>query len=305
MGPDRGGGAHAQNRKGREVSGIGSLVVEADFTQAFRREFVVSLVALGEPYLFVETDRKGDIVNPSLPEKEMEKKGPDMAVARPAFIRKLRVRDGSIDYLDGKVRKVPVATRFRGVTLDMEAIRLPFAEERSSFDLTARIQGTMSTAAVASRGSVTLGTMDAECTVQVKDLDITDYKPYYRREADVDIAKGLLDLNMVVSVKSKRIHAHGEAVLKGISFAEKKGLTGYFKGIPLTLVKDALEEHGGRLPVKFTLTGDLEDPKFDLREVFVRRLMVGIAEKLGFSLKKWENPWPRPVNRRCGISGGA
>ena len=60
-------GVKLKNPAGKEVIKVDSLYVSADFMGLLKKEYVVSSVTLKNPYIFVEVDKKGDIVNPVLP----------------------------------------------------------------------------------------------------------------------------------------------------------------------------------------------------------------------------------------------
>lgn len=60
-------GVALKNREGKEVVKVGDLSVKADFMGLLRKQYVISSVTVKDPYLFVEIDRKGNIVNPVLP----------------------------------------------------------------------------------------------------------------------------------------------------------------------------------------------------------------------------------------------
>ena len=61
-------GVRLKNPAGKEVIKVDSLSVSADFMGLLKKEYVVSSVTLKNPYIFVEVDTKGDIVNPVLPD---------------------------------------------------------------------------------------------------------------------------------------------------------------------------------------------------------------------------------------------
>jgi hypothetical protein len=47
-----------------------------------------------------------------------------------------------------------------------------------------------------------------------------------------------------------------------------------------------MKKSGDKIPVNFVVDGNLDNPKFDLRENFVAKLSEGMADKFGFSLKQ-------------------
>ena len=268
-------GVRLKNRQGKEVVAVEKLIARADFMQAFRKEYVISDLVLTAPYLFVETDRKGDIVNPPLPLEPV-----------PVVIKRLEVINGSLDYLDGKDRKTPVSTKLRSIKLSIEDIRVPFADDWSSYTVSAAVPGNSGTGLIRSTGRIQLNSMDMEGKGEVRDLDITGFKPYFQRETDVNVTRGFVDVDATMKVSERRVHVPGKAVLKNLEFSSRPGVGNRFMGVPLSVVIAFMKKNGDRIPVSFVVQGNLDNPRFDLRENFVARLSEGMADKLGFSLKQ-------------------
>jgi len=70
------------------------------------------------------------------------------------------------------------------------------------------------------------------------------------------------------------------ALVKGFG---APAVMGTFAGVPRKAVLAAMTQQG-RLEVKFTLEGRLDDPSFSLNENFATRVASGMAESLGVSL---------------------
>ena len=56
-------------------------------------------------------------------------------------------------------------------------------------------------------------------------------------------------------------------------------------GVPLSLVVAFLKNSNNGIPVNFSIEGDLNNPKFDIKENVMHRISVAMAEKLGLPLK--------------------
>jgi hypothetical protein len=267
-------GIKLKNPAGRDVVRIGSLSARADFMQFFRREYVIWSLSLKDPYVFVEVNHQGDIVNPVFP-----------FAPPPMLIRRLTISGGSIDYLDGKVRRQAVLTRVRDIRLEVGEVANPFSDSWSTFDLTAEIRGHGAPGVVKTKGKVKLKTMDMECGADVKGLDITGFMPYFQKNTDVNVTRGVMDVDMTVRVASGKVHAPGRAVLRNLDFAGQPGVKHLFMGVPLSLVMAFMKKGGDQIPLNFVVEGDLDNPAVNLREHIAARLSAGMAEKLGYSLK--------------------
>jgi hypothetical protein len=281
-------GIKLKDKDGKEVARVESLSARADFMQFLRKEYVISSLTIKSPYLFVEVDHKGALVSPILPVEgkptvpATKKETPKTAPA-PLTITHLRIEDGAIDYLDGKPH-APALTKVREISLDARDIRVPFPDGFTRYDLSARIPGNRGAGSVKSNGKIGLKTMDMECVGEVRGLDITNFKPYFQKDADVNITRGFLDVDLHIKVESRKLYAPGKAVLKDVEFTSLPGAKNRFMGVPLSLVVLFLKRSGDQIPVNFTLQGDLDNPKVNIRENFVNSLSQGIASKLGLSL---------------------
>ena len=284
-------GITLRNVEGKVVASVDTLSARADFMKLFRKEYIISNVTLKKPYMFVEVGREGAILNPVLPvesdsagqAREEGTSGGKETLAAPIVIKKLEISGGSIDYLDGKSPHAPVLTKLNNIDLIVEDLALPFADTFSPYLLSARCPGNGSTGIIKSSGKVKPGTMDMDAGGEVIGLDITGFKPYFQKQGDVDIVKGIVDIDVTMKVTSGKIRAPGRTVLRDLEFRSRHG--NQFMGVPLTMVAAFLKQNGGRIPVNFIVEDDLYNPRMNLSENFTNRLMEGFADKLGFSIK--------------------
>lgn len=283
-----------KERSGREVVKVESLVVKADFMGLLRKKYIVSSVLVEKPYIYVEIDRKGDLVSPVFPAgderagravKKAENTARPEGKQPPVILRKIVIVDGSVDYLDRKSPKVPVMTKVRNINAEMHNLTVPFTNDLTRYTIKAAIPGGRSTASIQSEGGIRFQSRDMECAAAVRELDITHFKPYYHGSQSISITKGFLDLDLRAKIASRRVHAPGKAVVKGLEFGSGTGPGDRFMGVPVTLVVAFLKKSGDRIPVDFVISGDLDNPRFNIAENFASRLSFGIAEKLGFSVK--------------------
>jgi hypothetical protein len=282
-------GVKLKNTAGKEVIKVDSLYVSADFMGLLRKEYVTSSIVLKNPYIFVEVDKKGNIINPVLPvipePAKVKKQDRQDQPTAPVTMKKIEIKGGAIDYLDGKVPRTPVLTKIRNINLEVKDVHTPFTDTFSPYVLSANMLGHRSTAVVKSNGKMNLKTKDMGCKTQIRAMDLTDLQPYFQKNNTATIRKGFLDLDIDVRVVSKKIHAPGNAVLKDLEFQSGSGAGNYFMGIPLSLVIGFLKTSNNEIPIAFVVEGDLDNPKFSLQEEFVAAMSIALASKLGFSIE--------------------
>jgi hypothetical protein len=272
-----------RNPAGKTILKTDSLVLEADFMGILRKKYIVSNLSLKNLYLFFEKDMKGNIINP-LPQrklKEEETKKQNI----PVIIKKINVKNGSLDYLDRKVSPA-VLTKLRDIELELKDITFPFEENFSTYILSASIPGSHSTGILKSKGKIKFKTKDTDCKVELRRLDITGFKPYFQKKSDVNVKKGNFDLDLDVKIKLRKINAPGRAVLRDLDFESGSGIGNTFLSIPRSAVINFLKNNNNEIVVNFVLEGDLDNPKFNIRERFIEKVTIAIAETLGLSVKR-------------------
>lgn len=132
-------------------------------------------------------------------------------------------------------------------------------------------------------GDMTPATRDANLKVRLRSVDLRVLQPYLLRLIEGGIERGLVDLDLDATVQAQRLRAPGRVVFTGLELAARPGLLGSFAGLPQQLVLTAVREQG-RIELKFTLEGRLDDPAFSLNENLLTRLSVGLAQALGVSV---------------------
>ena len=272
-----------KNPAGKEVLKTERLILEANFLGLLRKEYVLSKLILKSPYIFLETDPKGNLVFP-FPRKAPERGKPEKPTP-PLLIKRIDIIEGSIDYLDRKVSTTPVLTKLRDIDLEFKDLSVPFSDRFSTYILSASIPGNMSTGTLRSNGRIKLKTKDMDSTVDVRKLDVTQFKPYYQKSSDVNVTKGILDLQMDVKIQARKINAPGTATLKALEFETGTGVGNTFLSIPRSAVINFLKSNNNEIVVTFVLEGDLDNPRFNLQNTFMQKITIALAEKLGLSVR--------------------
>ena len=95
------------------------------------------------------------------------------------------------------------------------------------------------------------------------------------------VRKGFIDLDVRAKVVSDKIHAPGRAVIKGLELETGSGFGDRFMGVPASAVLSSMKKSGDQLPVDFVVSGDLDNPKFNVAENFMTGLSYAIAETTG------------------------
>jgi hypothetical protein len=274
-----------KNPAGQEVFKTDRLILEADFIGLLKKQYILSHISLENPYILLKKDSKGEFVSP-FPKKGLSSKAEGEKPMPPVFFKKIQIRNGSLDYLDGSVASRPVLTKLRNVELEFKELAFPLRDKFSSYELSADIPGKQNTGTLRSNGKIKLINKDMDGKVEIKKRDITELKPYFQKKGDVNVTRGTIDMNMDVKIRSNKITAPGKAVLKELEFEKGSGIGNTFLNMPLSAVVSFLKNNNNEIVVNFVIEGDLDNPKFNLRESFMNEISIAMAEKLGLSIKR-------------------
>jgi hypothetical protein len=243
------------------------------------KSLLLSDLQLIKPYLRLETDRKGKIIYPPWIGSE-EKKGP----STPVEVKNLKIEDGELLYLDGKVAQQPYPVSITGIDLTADQLSFPVGNQNTAFRLSVHLPGNQSTGVLTSSGNTALKTFDTNAKVSLRDLDLTICKPYLHKEGEADISRGFFDLDMDLGINKRMLHAPAHAVLRDLQFVSGRGMGDRFLGLPRDRVVKALQAGNNQIPLDIVLEGSFDNPKFNLRESLIARLTVGLAKNLGLSV---------------------
>jgi hypothetical protein len=174
----------------------------------------------------------------------------------------------------------------RNVEFEFKELAFPLRDNFSNYDLVAGIPGKHNTGTLRSNGKIKLINKDMDGKVEIKKLDITEFKPYFQKKGDVNVTGGTLDMNMDLKIRSNKINAPGKAVLKELEFEKGAGIGNKFLNLPLSAVVSFLKNNNDEIAVNFVVEGNIDNPKFNLRESLMNKISIGMAEKLGLSIQR-------------------
>lgn len=248
------------------------------------KPLLLSDLVLIKPYLRLESDRKGKISNPLPGGAAKAQAGKKEEASAPVEVKNLKIEGGELLYLDGKIARRPYPIRITDIDLTADRLSFPAGNQNTAYRLSARLPGNHSKGVLTSSGNTALKTLDTSAKVSLRDLDLTNFKPYLLKEGDVDISRGFLDLDVDLGIKKRMLYAPAHSVLRDLQFVGGKGLADRFLGVPRNLVVNSLKTNNNQIAFDFVLEGSLDNPKFSLRESMVTRLTVGLAKNLGLSV---------------------
>jgi hypothetical protein len=250
------------------------------------REFTIL-----KPSFFFYRTKEGVFMGPwAGPEEKgiKEKKLPDDTERKekePVSIKidRLRIEKGSLDFEDRKPGEPPAEIRLREIDLKMKEVQYPFQSTRSSIELNGKMQGkTAKDGEIHTKGWIDLKTVDMETSLNLREIEVRLFEPYYRKKVSAEIDSGYMNLETEISLKEKVIDAPGKLEMAHLRIKEGEGTVFW---IPAKKLTSLLKKKGDRVQISFRMQGNLEDPQFNLQETFLTRIAISLLEALGVPIK--------------------
>lgn len=197
-------------------------------------------------------------------------------------IGRVEVSDARLDFYDASVRQPALRLRVEQLDAEVEHLVLPALDKPFELKLGGVFKGPQRDGKIALDGRYTPATHDANVHARFTGVDLLALQPYLLKVADAGVRRGSLDLDVRATVLNDRLKAPGKLTLTNLELASD-GALATFAGVPRKAVLAAMTDKG-RLEVKFTLEGHLDDPSFSLNENLATKVASGMAESLGVSL---------------------
>ncbi len=251
-----------------------------DFRSLFSDSIQVDRIVFEHAYVSVLRARDSRLrLLPSL--LEHEDSAADAAPASRISIGTIEVQDAVIDLYDASVRPQIVNLRIEAVHGELNELLIPSLQGRSHFDAAGTIRSGQRDGEVKVKGWLAFATRESDIQLVLRNVDMVAVEPYLIRDEETGVERGRVDLEMRSEVRDRRLHAPGTLVLTDMKLKSEASLLGSFMGVPRNAVLASLKSGRDETRLRFTLEGDIDDPKFSLNETLSVRFAVGLAAALG------------------------
>lgn len=244
----------------------------------------VHSITVDGAYLSILRTREGKLrLLPSLLEKKDRKEAqqgsaPAIAVA----IGKVELHGGAVEFFDASVRQPAHKMRLEKLEASVRKLHLPDLAGRTELDVEGTIKGVRRDGTLAIKGWLELADKNSQLSSRLSGVDLVALQPYLVKAAETGVKRGVLDLQMTSTVKRNVLHAPGTVTLSDLELSEH-GST--FMGLPRQMVLSSLKDRSGKITVKFSLDGNLSDPRFSLNDSFAKSVGTAAAGLLGISIE--------------------
>ncbi|HEX5687993.1 MAG TPA: DUF748 domain-containing protein [Ideonella sp.] len=190
-----------------------------------------------------------------------------------------------VDLYDASLpgQRAPHRVQLADLNARLNHLAAPTFDEPMAITLQALLKGPTQDGQLRIEGELTPATREADLKIRLNGADLLALQPYLLKVADGGIKHGLLDLTLDARVHKQQLRAPGQVVLTGLQLASGRGVMDRFAGLSRQAVLAGLERKG-RIEMKFTLEGRLDDPSFSVNDSLAKRFATGLAESLGVSV---------------------
>jgi len=258
-----------------------------DWRSLLSHKLLVRTLAVEDYYLSVRRSADGIELLPTLSAQARQKRqqsaaeGKDPSEQWETEIRSAVLRDGRVDYYDAVVAKPPHRVALAQLHAEIGPVYFPKRAERTNLKVSGQIPGKSRTGTTTVEGWLEAASGNADVRNRLSQVDVPVLAPYLYKGSAATLAGGAVDLDMHTRIERRRLNAKGHLELRGLRFGEGDRLL----SLPRKAVLAALEDRKGEVAFDFTLTGNLDDPKFSLDDSLSMRLAGGLAKGIGVSAK--------------------
>jgi len=259
------------------------VTVRPRLRSLFSGNWRIAQVQVEQAYLSLYRTRDGKLhLLPAL----LERAGapaPQAPAAAPAaapllLIDGVALRDAQVEFFDASVRQPAHRMRLAALQADVGNLRLPALDEPMTLAIEGLFKGPQRDGRLRIDGTLTPASRDADLKARFRDVDLVALEPYLLKLADGGVQRGALDLSLDATVQHNHLKAPGTLVLRQVALRGSA-----LAGVPQRAVLAAMARDG-RIELKFTLAGRLDDPNFSLNEDLATRVASALAEQLGVSM---------------------
>lgn len=266
---------------------IDRVVLRPRLLSLFTGNLELGDIDLENPYLLLEITPDGSFMPLLQPSSQ---KSPATGPAMPIVIDGIHISGGKIELLDwhvGQRGAVGLSNpaehynllRLQDICLDVGKLNYPPADQMTKINLSLKSLGggelTLS-------GKLAPKTLDSRLRLDIKALNILNYRPYFLKKGDLNVTKGSLTAGCDIAISSRQLKAPGTIVLTDLTF-DRAGTKGVLMGIPTWAMVKLMSDNQNGLKVDFALSGSLDNPHFSIRQSLLEQVATALSSKIGIS----------------------
>jgi len=235
---------------------------------------VIHGLTVVEPVINLEQSADGKL---NLPVPEQKGGKPPQV-----YLTSIKVRDGRIIFTDRKVSGPGYQIIADKVNISVSKVLLPVTSLAANFNMSARFSKTdlKPFGSAVFSGWIDLPAKNMDAELEVKDMDITNFSPYYGNFiSNKKLLSSKLNLLSTFKAKNNDLHISTDFDLSGLVYAQVDELA------PPDLMKNTLDlftDKNGNLRLKFDIDTKLDNPALSgdkLKKTILKAAMANLSSQ--------------------------
>ncbi|MTI13339.1 DUF748 domain-containing protein [Sansalvadorimonas verongulae] len=213
--------------------------------------------------------------NAAKPEEDVAPTSETAATPMEIAIQKFSIIGGALDFSD-KSFKPGFAAPITDLNGEVEGFN-----SRSSQATSITLLGTVDTYSpvnITARLTPVKPLKNTDLSLSFKDIELTTLTPYSGRFAGYSIRKGRMDIALDYGIQNGQLNAENHITLRDLTLGDKVAGESA-TSLPLKLAIALLKDRHGRIRVDLPVTGDLDNPQFQLGSV-IRMAVVNFITNI-------------------------
>ena len=267
-----------------ELAKVDRLSVSPNILGFIAGKIVLSDLTLINPIINLEQASDGTL---SLPKFEQKGKPPEI------YITGLHIRSGKFIFTDKKVRPDGFKVLLGRLNVDVYKIMFPV----TSLDVKFRVSADFLSPEEKRIGSVLLsgwvdfGPKDMDGSLEVKDLDMTYFSPYYGNFiSNKKLLQAMLNVNSVFKAEKNNLEIDTNFRLSNLVYAKAEAQEGLTPELSLTRnALDFFTDEKGNLSLEFKINTKLDNPNItneQLQKIILKAAAKNLSNQSPESLIK-------------------
>lgn len=237
------------------------ISVSPNILGVFAGKIILSGVTLVNPVITLEQDSDGKLNIPQLGAKGKQP---------PVYITGLSLRNGKIIFTDKKADPKGFKVVLNRINADISKVVLPLTSLKTNFKISADFLKPEETKIgdIIFAGWIDFGPKDMDANLNLSDLDITYFYPYYGNFiSSRKLLSARLNIQATIDSKNNDLEALANLRLSNLVYAKEEKIP----EVPsLSLAKNALDfftDTNGDLILKFKVKTKLDNPSISVEEL--------------------------------------
>ncbi len=256
------------------LAGIKKISFSPNLIALLFGKIVIHGLDVLEPVVNLELSADGKLNLPVLPQK-----GNPPSV----YLTSLRVRDGKIIFTDRKITPDGFQVILDKLNIKIAKVALPITSLATNFSLSAELVNSrlLPFGNIAFNGWLDYLERDLDATLEVKNLDVANFAPYYGNFiSNKKISSSLLNLDSAFKARNNDLQVITKFNLSNLVYEKTE------EGRPdLELMKNTLDlftDPKGNLSLEFRINTKLDDPQLrpeEIKKIILKAAMKNLASQ--------------------------